>query len=503
MNAMKLLLALGNVRGSYILAAEEFRQGRGRRIPGKRLWLIAAVIALGLVLVGCAVAYALRLQDMAFGEKHQEYYDGSSQTVTLLSIQGVQGTPGYQATKEWYEWLETYDQDMTVYHSEEAFSEDFGEEYWAYNLYSREMKDKLDEICQKYGLALLGKMYVDPDIEAGCRAIGIPGIFRPGSRGSADWGDICYYANGAFRLEGHVTLPGQMDRIVLYRCHRKSAFSDLYNSVGPEGTYQEWTYTTAYGVEVLMVLDRGGPRGNATMYAEHGDYVYLLTISEFEDVPLPDKAGLEAYAECFDLSVEPQRVTREDIAAAEERREEADAQAANSRPYYSGFRVGSVWHPPEGYDSSIEAYMTYVQAYDDGKRTCYALWDIDGDGEEEAFLGTEDGNLIEMLKMEEGLVTIRFCDYVCQGNVLEDYFTYGFYENAESLTRREGSGHVYKDIDGTVLSQLLYDNETQTWRQGTPYWATAKEIPPTQAQQIQTQHPRIPLTMHPVGEFEN
>lgn len=181
MKSMDLLLALGNVKGSYLLAAEDFRQGntpaRNRSLSAKGLWLIAAVIALGLVLVGCAVAYALRLQDMAFGQTHQEYYDGSSQTVTLLSIQGVQGSPGYQATKEWYEWLERYDQDMTIYHSE-----DFGEAYWAYNLYSREMKDKLDEICQKYGLELLGKMYVDPDIAAGCQAIGIPGIFRPGAQ---------------------------------------------------------------------------------------------------------------------------------------------------------------------------------------------------------------------------------------------------------------------------------------------------------------------------------
>lgn len=501
MNAMKLLLALGNVKGDYILAAADFRQGNARRVPSRRLWLIAAVIALSALLVGCAVACALRLRDMAFGQKHQEYYDGSSQTVTLLSIQGVQGTPGYQATREWYEWLESYDQDMTVYHSEEAFSEDFGEEYWAYNLYSREMKEKLDEICQKYNLELLGKQYVDPDIAAGCQAIGIPGIFRPGAPGAADWREICYYANGAFRLEGHVTLEGQIDRIVLYRCHRKSAFSDLYARVGPEGTWEEWTYTTSYGVEVLIVLDQGGPRGNATMYAQHGDYVYLLTISEFEDAPLPDKAGLEAYAECFDLSVEPQRVSQTDIAAVEARREEADIQAANSRPYYIGFRVGSVWHPPEGYDGSIEAYLGYVRAYDDGKRTCYALWDIDNDGENEVFLGTEDGNLIELLKMEEGLVSIRFCDYVCQGNVLEDCFTYGFYPDGETATRREGSGHVYKDRNGNVLAQLLYDKETDTWRQGSDFWDSATPISKDQAQTIQTSYPRIPLEMHPLSQY--
>ena len=279
--------------------------------------------------------------------------------------------PGYQATKEWYEWLETYDQDMSVYHSEEAFSEDFEEKYWAYNLYSREMKDKLEEICQKYGLELLGKMYADPDVEAGYQALGISGVFRPGTQVEANWREIAYYAGGSFRLADHVTLAGQIDRIVTFQCHRKSAFSDLYASVGPEETYEEWTYTTSYGVEVLMVLDYGGARGNATMYAEYGDYVYLLTISEFEDVPLPDQAGLEAYAECFDFSVEPQHITEADIAAVEARREEADQAAEKEEYYYARFRFckdnNSILYLREGYDGSIEAYLTYVREHDDGK----------------------------------------------------------------------------------------------------------------------------------------
>jgi hypothetical protein len=177
-----LLKSLGNVKDSYVISSEEFRQGKQhtqvKRLSTKRIWLIAAAIVLSLMLVGCAIVYILSLQDMAFGTRTQEYYDGSSQEITLLSIQGIKGTPGYQATKEWYEWLETYDTDLTVYHSEEAFSEDFGDDYYAYNLYSHEMKDKLDEICAKYGLELLGKMYDDPDPEAACKTLQIPGICR-------------------------------------------------------------------------------------------------------------------------------------------------------------------------------------------------------------------------------------------------------------------------------------------------------------------------------------
>ena len=136
MKPIDLLKALGNVKDTYVISAEEFRQGtkqtHGKHLSTKRIWLIAAAIVLSLLLVGCAIVYILSLQDMAFGTRTQEYYDGSSQEVTLLSIQGIKGSSGYKATKEWYEWLETYDTDMSVYHSEEAFSEDFGDDYYAY-----------------------------------------------------------------------------------------------------------------------------------------------------------------------------------------------------------------------------------------------------------------------------------------------------------------------------------------------------------------------------------
>ena len=103
MNAMDLLTGLNGVRDSFVAEAGEFRQGkrRPRRLPSKKLWLIAAIIALTLLLVGCAVAYMLHLQDMAFGQETQEVLGSEVQDRTLLSIQGVKGTPGYQAAKEW------------------------------------------------------------------------------------------------------------------------------------------------------------------------------------------------------------------------------------------------------------------------------------------------------------------------------------------------------------------------------------------------------------------
>ena len=382
MKTIDLLMSLGNVKDAYVAGAEEFRHGKQRtqvqRISTKRVWLIAAAIVLSLLLVGCAIVYILSLQDMAFGTRTQEYYDGFSQEVTLLSIQGIKGSPGYQATKEWYEWLETYDTDGTVWDSHEAYGVDFGDEYYAYNIYSQEMKEKLDEICAKYGLELLGKMYVDPDIEAGCKALQIQGIFRPGVNVEADWGQICYYANGSFRLEGYVSLDGEHQHIVTYRCNRKNAFSDLHSSVGPEGTYDEWVYTTSYGVDVLMVLDYGGVCGNASMYVEHGEYVYVFNITEFDDMPLPDKAGMEAYAEAFDFTVQPQRVSEENLDAAEERIEEADKQFAEEREKQM-HSFSSL-----GYEDRIKFQLENAV---NPEQLGFAVMDLEGNGSEDLLVG--------------------------------------------------------------------------------------------------------------------
>lgn len=56
MNPMEFLENLEHIEDNYIVAAGEFRQGR-RAVSLKRTWLLAAVIALTLLLVGC-VAYS-------------------------------------------------------------------------------------------------------------------------------------------------------------------------------------------------------------------------------------------------------------------------------------------------------------------------------------------------------------------------------------------------------------------------------------------------------------
>lgn len=84
MKAMDLLVGFGSVKDSYVISAEEFRQGKHKaqikRLSTRKVWLIAAVIALTLLLVGCAVAYASGWFQQVF----------SSRSKTPLSSEQIQ-----------------------------------------------------------------------------------------------------------------------------------------------------------------------------------------------------------------------------------------------------------------------------------------------------------------------------------------------------------------------------------------------------------------------------
>ena len=84
-----------------------------KRMP--RIWLIAAIIAAMVFLMGCAWII-LRMQDMKLGDETL-YYDVFDDEgfvgrepveMEVLTFAGVKGSPSYQAAKEWFDFLHEY-----------------------------------------------------------------------------------------------------------------------------------------------------------------------------------------------------------------------------------------------------------------------------------------------------------------------------------------------------------------------------------------------------------
>ena len=523
MNPMDIMKGLNGIKDSFIMDAQDFRQGKRkvRHIPHKKLWLIAAIIALALLLVGCTVVYVLRLQDMAFGQDTQEVLGSGVQDRTLLSLQGVKGTPGYQATKEWHEWLKTYDPDDRIYHSQEAFSEDFGDDYYAYNLYTREMKDKLDEICGKYHLNLLGKMYVDPDEAAACKALGIQGILRSDARAQTNFGSVRYYADGSFTVEGKMTLETQVwpyEEIVTFSCCRKDSFSDLYGSVGPEGTYEEWTYTTSQGVDVLLVLEqRNAVNQPAFLMADRGEYVFTFHALEYDRAWT--REALEAYAEAFDFTIQPQRVHQEALAQTQQRREEADEEIAQD------FDKKAHFYSDLGYDARIKSKM---EISTHPLQLGFCLMDLDGDGAEELIVG-ENGYIMDVYtKRDDGTQKIMTPTFGFFGMIQEScrYIDSMGEIHASNSYMYLCEDHTLAYVSVTTSGQKAYyfakvENGKYTWTDCVFYYPNVEyyqdnpwisipdmnnshiKVPITEEifNQVVQSHPRVPLTFIPISQF--
>ena len=449
MNSNDLFDIIGETPERYVLDAANANTKvipMRKRSP-KRMWLIAAIIALILCLVGCAVAYILSLDNMILGTDFIEDRTGVTEPRTRLSLQGYVGSNSYQAAKEWFDFLQSYDPDGAIEFSDEAYNVEFPEDYQFYQLYSVEMKEKLDEICQKYDLELLGPVLVDVTADDMFRELGINGILREDAQAEIEWsqgGPGYFFRNGTFEVECYITLTGEnnpwpFDNLISFRCHNKNSFDAVFLSMTDPTQFDQWNYTTSNGVEVLLVM---GPDG-ALIVADIGDY--FITVGGIETTAgnildgehTMTREGLEAYAEIFDFSIRPQRLT------------EQQANDVNAR--YEAHWAEIVAQQEKGNDefqeylgrASYDARVKYhLEGDTEATRMGYTFYDFDGNGVEELVIG-RDG-YIEYIYTEKNGETAEILGWLKMGNtylakdgtlVIMSDNTYRFFhvENGESV----------------------------------------------------------------------
>lgn len=169
MNGKNILVGLSYIDRKYIEESEEDMRSEKvalnpRRMSARKIWLIAAVVAMLLMLVGCGVAYALHLQSLKIGEEtytqNMRYEkDGSTIPPTekikqYISVAGPEGSRNQLAAQEWMDFRQSYDPDQSLRKAAGDFQKPA--EYGSYDAYTADMLDKIDEICDKYGLKLAG-----------------------------------------------------------------------------------------------------------------------------------------------------------------------------------------------------------------------------------------------------------------------------------------------------------------------------------------------------------
>ena len=329
MNGKDLLIGLGSISPKYydeaesdtILASTNYKTLR-------KPLLIAAIIGLLLLFVGCA-AYFYRLKHLividhtneviaSVEEYKQEMIpEGTSETLPVttpgpfvaekvLSLQGYEGSPAYNALQEWWE----YATDYTIQNPELRFSSDFQrpEAYTKYPCYSQDMVDKVDEICSKYELHLLGTSLFIMDAE-GMQTNGLSGVLSENAVPRCFYGHL--YQDGSFVASGELSLSGDFEKTVQFQMHniKKDAFYTAHLGLNNISDYVQWNYSTKDGYTALLALSE---RTGLVFVENEGRFVSII----IEEVPdegmvftgLPkEKLFLEMVCDCFafhDLSEE-------------------------------------------------------------------------------------------------------------------------------------------------------------------------------------------------------
>ena len=336
MNGKDVILGLEFVGDDLIEKAEFGRFPAKKSTNLRRPLLIAAIVAMLLLLVGCTVVYLLSIQKLSLGEQ-QAYQDAfeydpdtgaaiaylGQETVTerVLTLAGLKGSPNYLAAQEWFDFKQNYDPDYEIRASLGPNVPKFPEEYEAYNIYTQEMKDKLDEILHRYDLRLIGRSLPFRTEELTCKAVGLENISVPGSGAAFDLNYASYQECGNFSMEFNLTLPGGGDQEELnIRCHifymHKDAFTENVISLREIETWEEWNYQTASGANVLIFHSPADWRGY--IFCDMPSYTVTLQFTFIDERYSNDASGnviieknymtveqIKRLADAIDFSREP------------------------------------------------------------------------------------------------------------------------------------------------------------------------------------------------------
>ena len=439
MKAERILRVLGNVDDAYI---EEMLDTKSQRRNGKQVWLIAAIVALMALLVGC-VAYVLSLNDLKLAESPIQEVDVPEVTEIrdIISLQGFVGSVNYQAAKEWYEFRQAYDPDGKILQSLSNKETMMPEEYWSYNCYTEEMTAKVDEICETYGLNKQGMANLSASETSFYKTLQIGRIVREDAAAEVTISPAYFYKTGSFLLSCETKLTGEDAPWIYpidyqYRCVMKSDFDEVYLSVDDIESYDQWTYTTQDGTEALLAL--GPDKALVIVDLENAFVTMNILNPRVGDIlygeQMMTREALEAFADTFDFSFEPQPVSDEQWEAVQASGEEKQAELDKLVSAGTG--------------SYAERVRYLLENASRPEMLDYALMDIDGDGTEELLIARRQH--ICCIYTVEGDRTVDLLEYPVSRYIYSCLWEEdGRYKNPSPMYLCEGNAVVciYTDLD--------------------------------------------------------
>mgnify|MGYP004661713709 CR=1 FL=1 len=508
MKSEKLLEAIGEAREEYVLSALKSKGEKKQSIKSfsaGRMLLVAVITVFVLLLVGCAVVYTFRLQDMKAGEytftfpKHldengKKVYE-TEVTKDVLSLQGYTGTPGYLAFQEW----DAYKQAHIEPENQETVPMEDRLDYLSYGCDYQEEIDKVNEICGKYGLHKLGIAWLEESPEITRNALGIESLILPDSMAEVVYYQGYYYWDGTFYMPFLITLteenaPWRQPTFMEMRYVRKAAFSTFGIQVNLEDHHEEWMYKTKQGTEALLTLWDN----YALIIVEQSDSflsVRIDNVAAGED--RMTRQGLESIADVIDFEIVPGKV---DVAAAQERYEAVLKQAQEQKKV-------------EGNTPIIFSYRQFVDELIEKTQNSkslmygrspeefyYCIMDFNEDGIDDFLWGSGNDCFSEVMTIQNGKVELLYNaglnTRLCEENILEQFFDEPDISSGQYIFVKYQNGfqeeicHIEFDRERRVWTKEIYDG-----------WGSKETITQEEAEAMIKSYKHLHLDMRPITDF--
>lgn len=509
MKGEKMLIGLSYINRKYIEESENdtiseksraHEENTQRVRIFRRPMLIAAVIALMLLLVGCAVVYVLSLQGLVVNEIPpitQNAEKEGTNTISLISLQNI----NQPALVEWLDFLESYDSDWSLMIANDNNESGIPEPYHlVYDCYTWEMVEKLDEIAEKYHLQFLSQ---NVGLQAYAHnvlyeALNFESVIKENAAAQVEYFSSYFYLEGTFNASMLITMPNHPEEMnVSLRYSKKDYFDPVVGSIGDVNSYEQWHYVQADGIDLLLAVNEESAR----IYADLPDAFVSIQTETMA------KEDLEQLAEVFDFTIQPQSTTIEKanelLQIAENNHNELMAQQ-QERLYGSGYAEYIKQLIDKYKDSSLKP-----------ENMTYALYDINGDGIEELIVCYSEDSLIDILSTKDGK-SINYFDSrnlpasrinICKNNIIEIHNSYDDILGPDEAAHMPCSYfYFHADMDGASFITGLY-KDPNGWSQYLEYPAAdpkarkLKEITEDEAQSIMVSYEPVELDMKPIAEF--
>ena len=331
MNGQEIFLGLSYISRKYIEEAETetVSGGAGKAHRIRRPFLLAAVTALLLLLVGCAAVYVLKMEHVKIssGTDQRDYSlvdgvyvkDPHTVSTTTLSMAGLKGSNAYKACADFYAY-------ETELRTNASASGD-----WAG--YDDAINAKAQELAEQYGLKPEGQPLTFRTTRNLCDALGVERFVRNSQDVSIDVDQGFCRDSGNFFVLLRFAFPEDQGYEVTYTSgalywNRQDTFSREYFTLEDRGDWVERNYTTSAGNTVLILTSPSQERGY--IICDRGDALMTVWLDVNPEL-LSEDAGvvsaeylhmtdaqLNMVADALDFAIQPNIPTQADV----------DAQAA-------------------------------------------------------------------------------------------------------------------------------------------------------------------------------